>query len=104
MNDVLSWQLIEKSMSCHSDEYSFFVLLEILALIALVKQKLPNRLLYVKEYIEIVLAVLLIIADLSHATRSVIGLYAETLILALFFIANVGACFIHSRKRETPQT
>ena len=62
-------------MPSNSDEYSFFVILEILALIALAKQKPSDRFLYIKEYIEIVVAILLIFADLRGATQTVMGLY-----------------------------
>ena len=104
LNDLLTWHQIEEiRMPGNSDEYSFFVILEILALIALAKQKPSDRFLYIKEYIEIVVAILLIIADLSRATQSVMGLYAETLIFTLFFVANVSACFIYSRIRKTAQ-
>ena len=104
LNDLLDWNQIETiRIPSRSYKYSFFVLLEVLALIALAKQKPSNRFLHIKEYVEIVMAILLIIADLYHATQSIVGLYAKTSILTLFFVANVSACFIYSRIRKTGQ-
>ncbi len=100
--DALDWQQVEKIRdSDKSDIYSIFIVIQIITFVFMIKQKISNPLLYTKEIIEIAAVILLFVAHVSGAIKTVIGLYVEAFICIGFFLVNFSAIFTYFHKRNT---
>ena len=98
-SDILDWRQIEKiRLSDKSGIYSLFVVMEMLTFIIMIKQKASNNLLYIKETIETVVVVLLLISYVYDIIQTAIGLYTEAIMCTLFCLVNFGVIFISSSK------
>ena len=101
-SDTLDWRQIEKiSFSDKSDIYSILVVIEMLTFIMMIKQKASNNLLYIKETIETVVVILLLITHVYDIIQTAIGLYTEAIMCTLFCLVNFGVIFISSSKCDT---
>ena len=115
-SDALTWQQTEKiwhSYCWHSDTltwlqverrgvlYSMLFLGEILAFIGMIKEKMLNRLLYIKEIVEIAVVIFLLLIHVHGSIiQTAIGLYTEATACTLFCLVNIGMIFIPKYKRD----
>jgi len=101
-SDALDWQQTEKlRTSDKSDIYLILLVVDVVTLITMIKEKVSNKFLYIKEFIETSVVILLLIAHVSGIIQTAIGLYAEAFMCTLFCLVNFGVNFISSSKRNT---
>ena len=62
---------------------------------------MSNNLLYIKETIETVVVILLLITHVYDIIQTAIGLYTEAIMCTLFCLVNFGVIFISSSKCDT---
>lgn len=99
---AIDWQQVEKiRLSDKSDIYSILVVIEMLTFIIMIKQKASNNLLYIKEIVEIIAVIILLILHVYDIIQTAIGLYTEVIMCTLFCLMNVGVIFISLSKHDT---
>lgn len=77
------------------------LVIEMLTFIMMIKQKVSNNLLYIKEIVEIIAVIILLISYVYDIIQTAIGLYTEVIMCTLFCLVNVGVIFIALSKHET---
>ena len=79
-----------------SEIYSTLLVLETLSLIAMIKHRGSNKWIYIKEYVETSVVMLLLIAHVGGIMQTAIGLYTDAFMCTLFCLVNFGVIFMGS--------
>ena len=75
--------------------------MEMLTFIIMIKQKASNNLLYIKEIVEIIAVIILLISHVYDIIQTAFGLYTEVMMCTLFCLLNVDVIFILLNKHDT---